>query len=55
MLDCPNHLDHSVFYDKVNNIEIQFAELNFKESEQLIVCKEEYPVVTVRHICLQQL
>ena len=55
MLDSVNHLGHSVFNDKVNNIEIQFAELNFKKSEQLIVCKEECTVVIVRHICLQQL
>ena len=33
MLDSLNHLGHSVFYDRENNIEIQFAELNFKKSE----------------------
>ena len=33
MLDSVNHLGHSVFNEKVNNIEIQFAELNFKKSE----------------------
>ena len=33
MLDSLNHLGHSVFYIKLNNIEIQFAELNFKKSE----------------------
>ena len=33
MLDSLNHPGHSVFYIKVNNIEIQFAELNFKKSE----------------------
>ena len=49
MLDSLNHLGHSVFYIEVNNIEIQFAELNFKKSE------EECPVVIVRDICLQQL
>lgn len=33
MLDSVNHLGHSVFNEKVNNIEIQFAELNLKKSE----------------------
>ena len=30
MLDSLNRLDHSISYDKVNNVEAPFAEVNFK-------------------------
>ena len=48
MLDSLGYLGHSLFYDELNNIEIQFAELNVKnQSNGSFVRKNVHPLSLV--------